>query len=161
MGLRVQQDRVRESLHRVDPIGIKSRIRGVLHRRQYDVPSANALWHVDGYHKLIRWRIVIHGGIDGYSRVVTYLKAANNNLANTALAAFLQGVSEYGLPSRVRTDKGGENVKIAQCMLDNPSRGPGRGSVITGRSIHNQRIERLWRDLFAVASGSSTYSSIQ
>ena len=37
------------------------------------------MWHVDGYHKLIRWRIVVHGEIDGYSRVVGYLKAAVNN----------------------------------------------------------------------------------
>ena len=27
-------------------------------------------------------------------------------------------------------------------------RGPGCGSYITGRSVHNSRIERLWRDVY-------------
>ena len=39
-----------------------------------------------------------------------------------------------------------ENVAIADFMIQN--RGSERGSMITGKSTHNQRIERLWRDVY-------------
>jgi hypothetical protein len=147
-GIRIQREKIRASLHRVDPSGIVSRCRSVLHRRVYSVESANALWHIDGYHKLIRWRLVIHGGIDGFSCLIVFLKAAANNRAETVLNAYLGAIDEYGLPLRVRMDHGGENIKVAEFMLEHPARGSQRHSVITGRSTHNQRIERLWRDLF-------------
>ena len=72
--IKVPRQRMRDSLRRVDPSGIQQRCRVVLLRRKYQVVSPNALWHVDGYHKFIRWRLVIQGGIDGYSRLITYLK---------------------------------------------------------------------------------------
>ncbi len=99
---------------------------------------------LDGNHKLIRWNIVIHGAIDGYSRLVLYL--ANNNLGTTVLEQFLLATKSYFVPSRIRCDKGTENIQDAKFML--LKRGFERGSVITGSSVHNQRIERLWRDLF-------------
>ena len=66
--------------------------------------------------------------------------------ADTVLSCFGEAVNEFGLPRTVRTDKGLENVGIAEFMIQN--RGTNRGSVIAGKSTHNQRIERLWRDVY-------------
>lgn len=80
---------------------------------------------------LIRWKIVIHGFIDGYSRLITGLQASNNNLARTVLDLFLSAASTYGVPSRLRGDHGVENLQVAAFMEH--INGRGRGSYIWGR----------------------------
>ena len=90
--------------------------------------------------------MVVHGGIDGYSRLVTFLKVSTNNRSETVLHSFKQSTARYGIPSRVRMDDGVENRGVEAFMI--AQRGTGRGSAIKGPSVHNQRIERLWVDVW-------------
>ncbi|XP_037830460.1 uncharacterized protein LOC119617641 [Kryptolebias marmoratus] len=149
-GLRIQRWRVRQSLLEIDPVGRCFRRRHAIRRRIYHVSTSNQLWHIDGNHKLVRWRMVFHGCVDGFSRTIIYLACLDNNRASSVLSLFISGVHNFGIPSRVRCDHGLENTGVARFMLYR--RGLNRNSVITGRSVHNQRIERLWAELNRVVS---------
>lgn len=93
---------------------------------------------------------MFHGGVDGYSRCITYLRCCTDNTATTALQLFQGAVDLFELPHHVRGDAGSENIDIARFMIEN--RGANRGSFMVGRSVHNQRIERLWAELNRVVS---------
>ena len=66
-------------------------------------------------------------------------------LSDTLLNVFVKATDVYGVPSRVRADHGTENVGVERFM--NNVRGAGRGSFIKGLSVHNQRVERMHRDV--------------
>ena len=146
-GLNIPRWRVRNCLQTLDPVGTVLRWRSAIYRRKYNVPTPNALWHIDSNHKLIRWRLITHVCVDGYSRIIIYAHCCNNNKADTVLEQFIGGVNTYGLPSRVRSDYGMENFKVAEFMLE--QRGVDRGSIITGSSVHNCRVERAHRDIYS------------
>ena len=57
-----------------------------------------------------------------------------NNKKETVLSLFEEAISEAGVPSRIRTDKGGENEMIEL-------RGENRESHLAPSSVHNQ----LWK----------------
>ena len=92
----------------------------------------------------IRWKFVIHGATDGFSRTIVMMKCATNNRADTVLQHFISATSTYGLPQKLRTDGGGENVDVWRHMI---AQHHSSSCVIVGNSVHNTRIERLWRDV--------------
>lgn len=143
-GIILQRSRIRASIHRVDPINTAIRKSVALRRRVYHVDGPNSVWHADGHHKLIRWKFVTHAAIDGYSRTITYIQCSDNNRSETVKSAFCSAVQVYGLPNKVRTDLGGENVDVWRYMIEQHE---STSAVITGSSCHNERIERLWRDV--------------
>lgn len=86
--IKVQRMRLRDNIHRVDHEGVENRKRGRLRRRTYNVQGPNHLWHVDTNHKLVRWHLVVIGGIDGVSRLPVMLSRTDNNNAETILKFF-------------------------------------------------------------------------
>ena len=108
-GVHVQRQRVRVALYRVDGLNVRARLSHIIQRRHYVVPGPNSLWHVDGNHKLIWWKFVVHGGIDGFSRLFVYLGCVTNIPAS---------------PFRPRM----ENVEVVRAMITRQR--TGRGSHI-------------------------------
>ena len=89
----------------------------------------------------------VHGGIDVFSRLISYLWCSTFNTAKVAFGCFLAGVVKYSIPSRVRLEASVENGLIQNFMVH--VNVPDRGSALTGKYVHNQRIEMLWRDVYS------------
>ena len=71
-GIKIQRWRLRDSIHRMDSIGVHERKRWRLHRKIYNVKGPIHLSHINTNQKLVRWRFIIAGKIDGFSRLVFY-----------------------------------------------------------------------------------------
>ena len=133
IGIKVRQKRVTESLVRFDPDGCHMQWSLIIRRKKYNVSVPNSLWHIDSDHSLIRWGFCASGGI------------------KTAVSLFEQALEIYGVPSKVRTDQGGENTLIWRKMIE--LRGEGRGGYI---AAHNQH---LWRDVWNYVCSQFYYIS--
>lgn len=143
-------------MSRVDPKNTAIRWGAQVSQRTYQVPWPNSLWHLDGHYSSIRWKLVIHGCIDVFSRRIMFLKCSSNNLSETVLKCFLEAVETGNRwPSRILVDKGVENVLVCDAMIE--ARGDGRGSFIAGPPTDNQRIERLCREVFRCVSHQFYY----
>ena len=155
LGLHVQRSRIKAEINRVTPRNTGLRWGALISRRKCYVPWPNSLWNIDGHHSLIRWRFVVHGCCDGKSRRIMFLRCSTNNVAETVLELFNDAIkNNRGLwPSRIHVGRGVETVLIRVICFDLSDEtvthwGKGRHSFIAGSSTSNQRIERLWRDVF-------------
>ena len=61
-GYRVPQLRVRQMMQKEDPEGTVTRWMNTVKSRVYSVSGPNALWHIDGNHKLIRYLVILFIG---------------------------------------------------------------------------------------------------
>lgn len=61
------------------------------------------------------------------------------------LDLFVKATETFKCPRRIRSDHGTENVAVARWMLHRF--GVAAKPCLTGLSVHNQRIERLWKDV--------------
>ncbi len=112
--------------------------------------------HIDTYHKLGKYGFITFGAVDGYSHEILSLECLSNNRSYTLLESYLASpeFQSRGIPNLIRGDRELENVVIATSV--NSLRG--ENHFIAGRSVHNVRKERLWRDIHRVVS--KRYQSI-
>ena len=78
--------------------------------------------------------MVVHGGINGFSRLLEYLNRSTNNNAQTVLRLFDNDVQCYRLLPRVRSDRGVEIYEVGRYMLERW--GLDWSSMIVGLSVH-------------------------
>ena len=64
---------------------------------------------------------------------MTAIQASDNNRLETVLNLFEQATERYGILSRARGDRGGENIEVATFMI--MKNGRHRGSFIWGRYV--------------------------
>ena len=69
-----------------------------------------------------------------------YFCIAPQTIKQTVSNLFKHALNNFSTPWRIRTDKGGENIRICGRMTE--VRGENHGSYVAGTSVHNQRIER-------------------
>lgn len=140
--VKVRRDRLRRLIAEIDPEGLDFRRKKPIVRRTYNGIAPGHVWHIDTHHKIGRFGFVTFGAVDGFTHEVMALHCCISNRANDLLNVLLdsRGLNTYGLPEIMRADAGLENVAIGK-LLNSIN---GEGHFITGKSVHNQRIERFW-----------------
>ena len=147
----IRRSDLREIIKLVDVDGSQRRLKWKIRRRVYNGVAPGYIWHIDTHHKIGKFGFVTFGAVDGFTHQIMSLSCCNNNQASTLLNAFINSpmVQQRSLPIFIRGDGGLENASIAK-LINSVS---GTNHFISGRSVHNQRVERMWRDVFTNVIG--------
>lgn len=140
---------MREVVDALEPGRLAAMRAGRLKRRQYEVQGPNGIWHTDGYDKLKPFGFCIHGTMDGWSRRMMWLQVASTNNDPQVICQYYVDTARETecIPQVLRMDPGTENVNqadVQQVLREPYDEVIGVPAVITGSSVHNQRIERWW-----------------
>ena len=135
-GYVVPRSVVQIMLKEIDPEGCRERQAKRLKKKIFSVPGPN----LDGYDKFKPYGFATHGGIDGWSRKVLWIKVLRtNNDPDVITTLFVDAVKNLGgSPQKLRSDCRTENgiAAAAQCYFRNDC-----SAHIYGTSPNNQRIE--------------------
>ena len=149
--IHIDRETVRIVSGLIDPEGVQCRRQRRLVRRRYFSRGPNFLMHIDGWDKLKRYGLAVHGCIDCFSRRILWLEAGRSNNDPYQIAYYfcklVLGLN--GVPYLIRADRGTENcnVEMLQTLLraaNGDIRGMTNSTFLYGKSTSNQRIECWW-----------------
>ena len=149
-GVQFSYELVRVALKEIDSEGVKRREKRRLKRRKYTNAGPNDVWHIDGNDKIKPFGFGIHGGIDGFSRKILWLRVADTNKNPGIVSSYYIKAIQVlqAAPRRVRGDRGTENGTVygIQRFLrrNHTDSFNGQKSFQYGKSVSNQRIEAWW-----------------
>ena len=145
-----------KSIKKLDAAGLKSHQKKQLRKRgAYIVPGPSALWSADGHDKLAIYGFQIYAIVDAYSRFIIHLFVGLSNQTLVAIQKYyLMAVLLFGIPLRIRTDKGTETLLMAACQMLLRQAAEGRELEVTdchlfGKSIFNVHVESLWEEMIS------------
>ncbi|KAJ7804318.1 hypothetical protein B0H13DRAFT_1930848 [Mycena leptocephala] len=113
------------------------------HRRALDeIVAEISLFHPFVGSVIVSGHLESRGFISLASESRTAFDASMKSVSSSVVSA---AVREFGWPSRMRGDFGTENNEVERLMI--AFWGVSHRAYLRGRSRHNVRIERLWRDV--------------
>jgi hypothetical protein len=87
---------------------------------------------------------VVYGIVDGFTKAIVGMVIVDNNRSETVIRVLHAPRLRWGIPTCLRTNRGGGNVLAADYLLQ--IRGDHYHSFIAGKSVHNQPIKIQWKD---------------